>query len=400
MSSNDNQHETSVAGVAQSSSPTGSVNYGSIEHIDESLRIKILYQDSSIVVIAKPGHLRSVPGHAANNEFDPTQPTGPRKRPREENDDSKLSGQRAWIAAIQSFEKADSSSAERDWTDECIARLAGNSTLVASVPRKWKVFCRYILRNKQRLMQSSDECSEDLAKDMYARIQQRYRSYLPEPTKPEQSALGQLSLLGLRRTDQDQESGQPGELYTVHRLDCETSGVMVFARTQVAASTLAKSWRQRETVNKSYLAHVQHWPPFHEDGQISGSIDIHLKPSEERIKWRACLQSDEGARASKTLWRVCADLPKEGPLILELTPVTGRTHQLRIHCAEVGSGITGDSLYSGVLCGSGHVDPDMVGDACSIKALCLHAHKLSFPHPETKKLVEFVAKPPGWSEVE
>ncbi|GKY99399.1 hypothetical protein MPSEU_000894600 [Mayamaea pseudoterrestris] len=375
--------------------PSRAIAYTSLEHIDQSLRIKILHCDPSIVVIDKPGRLRSVPGHARNNDFDPTLPTGPRKRPREKkfDNDGLLPGQKAWTAAIQSLGNETALPAPRDLCDECITRLGGIPSLVASTPRKLDVFCRYIHRNRQRLMDNSNNYSEGLAKDMFKKIQEKYRSFLPEKTKLEDSALGQIRLLGLYRTDQNQATGaEQDDLYIVHRLDCDTSGVMVFARTQVAASELARDWRLRNVIRKSYLAHVRHWPPFHKNEELFGSIDLPLKPSEERLKWRVCAEADEGARVSKTLWRVLS--PKAGPLELELTPITGRTHQLRIHCSEIGSGITGDALYSGQANLNGL---DIVAlDGPIAGPLCLHAHRLSFPHPESGLVVEFVAEPPSW----
>ena len=367
----------------------------SLDHIAEALRITVLYQDESIVVISKPGHLRSVPGHARNDEFAASQPTGPRKRPRDENDTS-LTGQRAWIAAIYSFAKAEAAPENSGLVERCLIRLAGNQALSASAPRKYKVFCRYINRNRHRLIEAAESSaySDKLANDMFQQIQEKYQTFLPEPTKPKDSALGQLGLLGLARTDGDQTTErleQRDELYIVHRLDCETSGVMVFARTQVAASTLARNWRERATVSKSYMAHVQHWPPFHSDDERSGSIDLPLKPSDERIKWQTCSENDRGARPSQTRWRVLHESMGKGSLILDLTPVTGRTHQLRIHCAAVGSGITGDTLYTGVSDASrDNVTVDFT------KVLHLHAYKLSFPHPDTGLKVEFTAEPPSW----
>ena len=78
-------------------------------------------------------------------------------------------------------------------------------------------------------------------------------------------------------------------------------------------------------------------------------------------------------------------------IVLELQPITGRTHQLRIHCAAIGSGIEGDTLY-----GDSPIEWD--GTAESAKhMLCLHAHRLKFPHPKTGEMMEFTSKA-GWNE--
>jgi 23S rRNA-/tRNA-specific pseudouridylate synthase len=166
----------------------------------------------------------------------------------------------------------------------------------------------------------------------------------------------------------------------VHRLDCETSGVMVFARQASCASMLCQVWRERNQVSKTYVAKVYDWPPWTRDKQESGRIDFALTPSDERLKWKVCADG----KPSSTLWKVLDGSNKESPILLELQPVTGRTHQLRIHCSTVGSGIVGDSLY-----GLGQAEPQRPETA---RRLCLHAYKLCFPHPESKELVEFVAE--------
>lgn len=366
-----------------------------LSHIPEPLRIQVLFSDDTMVVISKPSHLRSVPGHARNNHLDPSQPTGLRKRLRHEisADDSTLSGQRAWLAALDSLGK--DSSATPDPVGRCIRRLAGVPSLASSLPRKYKVFCRYIHRNRQRIMTENEEYSEKVARDMYERIQDRYRSFLPESTKPEESALGQLTLLGLGRTDDPERSGSLAtEPYIVHRLDCETSGVMVFARTQAAAAALGQQWRSRNAVKKTYMAHVRHWPPFQKDQKRSGNITLPLKPSEERIKWQVCAPNDEEARPCETLWQVMDSTLRNGPVLLRLTPVTGRTHQLRIHCAAIGSGITGDTLYEGKVHADAGNDEPQTDEPNRV--LRLHAHKLAFPHPESGEIVSFTAEPPVW----
>jgi 23S rRNA-/tRNA-specific pseudouridylate synthase len=157
---------------------------------------------------------------------------------------------------------------------------------------------------------------------------------------------------------------------------------MVVARNQEASSLLCRAWRERELVQKIYLAHVRHWPPYHDDNLNEGTIDIPLGPSRtERIKWEVYPVAD-GGKECKTDWKVSQDLHSNG-LILELKPITGRTHQLRLHCAAIGSGIVGDSLY-----GNQSVDGKYsVNDAP--KTLRLHAHKLKFPHPTSGERITF-----------
>ena len=164
---------------------------------------------------------------------------------------------------------------------------------------------------------------------------------------------------------------------------------MVFAKNESIASFLSKVWRERNQVSKSYLAIVDDWPPYHEQQIRQGSIDVPLSPcEEERLKWKVDIKEGKPCR---TEWKLLRELTcdkeesersddtiqhraqKNNPVLLELKPITGRTHQLRLHCSYVGSGIQGDSLY-----GTNRVlfDPEKGNDK-----LKLHAWKLSFPNP-------------------
>lgn len=204
-------------------------------------------------------------------------------------------------------------------------------------------------------------------------------------------------------------------LISIPTIIYKTSGIMVFARNRETASSLCRAWRERETVRKVYMAHVRHWPPYHQQGMSEGTIDLALAPSRtERIKWEIT-PVEKGGKECRTFWRVFEDIDenpivKEMPLnksrnnvngiTLELHPLTGRTHQLRIHCAAVGSGIVGDSLY-------GDSPIAWVGDNSSVtqsddkqdsgiepvKTLRLHAHRLSFPTKTGKRITFESPKP-------
>ena len=408
----------------------------------------MLYADDSVVVINKPCHLRSVPGHA---NAPPT--LGKRKRPSDDtatsstnaggdtnNPSNRQTAQEAWMAAIQSFAKGNDEPAQQDGcasqTDiehqrvrsflEKLSTFAKNG-----IPRKKKLFVKYANRNSQRLFEDgwSDTQNIDATADLaFDHIKERQIPLLnlPEQTKDEESAEGQLKLLGYEdlrkvqpRADQEPDEKKneqlqnqkaiPKEFFSkirvVHRLDMETSGLLVFARTEEAASKLCESWRNRDSVKKYYLARCLRWPPFHNARKEGGEIDLPLAPSAERLKWKVVNENEDGAKPSKTLWSVYKS-PKQGEqgrrkhdgkdeesasIVLELQPVTGRTHQLRIHCAAIGSGIEGDTLY-----GDSPIEWD--GTAESAKhMLCLHAHRLKFPHPKTGEMMEFTSKA-GWNE--
>jgi len=148
----------------------------------------------------------------------------------------------------------------------------------------------------------------------------------------------------------------------VHRLDRDTSGLLVVARTQAALSRLTQHF-QRRLVAKLYLAVL--------GGRVRAdemTIDAPVGRVEgARPPWRV---TEEG-RHAETRLRV---LERRGRrTLVELEPLTGRTNQLRIHCAHAGHAIVGDRLYGG--------EPHA--------RLCLHASRLAFRHPATNEPVEF-----------
>lgn len=153
----------------------------------------------------------------------------------------------------------------------------------------------------------------------------------------------------------------------VHRLDRDTTGVMVLARTPAAASKLASAFRGRHT-EKTYWAIVVGRPhPL--EGRISMPLAKHAGGQGERV-----VPSDaRDATHAVTLFRTIDNAQKKTSW-LELTPLTGRTHQLRVHCASaLNCPILGDGKYGGAA-----AHPDGFGD----RTLHLHARALRLPHPE------------------
>ena len=152
----------------------------------------------------------------------------------------------------------------------------------------------------------------------------------------------------------------------VHRLDRDTSGVILAARTKPAAGFLGKAIQARK-LRKTYLALVSAAP---EPG--AGRIDLPLRREEiGRESYMRVTDADApGAQAATSLYRTLSAGP-EGALI-ELSPVTGRMHQLRVHMAAIGRPLVGDARYGGALTFAGQAAP----------RLMLHASALTFPHPE------------------
>lgn len=146
------------------------------------------------------------------------------------------------------------------------------------------------------------------------------------------------------------------EALLVHRLDRDTSGIVVMARTRLAQRHLGWQFERRQT-EKTYVARVEGVVEADE-----GRIDLPLL-----CDWpnRPRQMVDAAGRPATTLWRVLSREPHATRL--ELTPLTGRSHQLRVHTLSMGHPILGDSLY---------------GSADSAPRLQLHAHRLAFRHPD------------------
>lgn len=160
----------------------------------------------------------------------------------------------------------------------------------------------------------------------------------------------------------------------VHRLDRETSGLIVSARTKPAAAALSAAFASRD-VSKVYLAIVCGGAPQPTDGEI------RLPLSKCSRAGLDVMRVDVSGQAALTQYRTLAAC--EGAALLELTPVTGRMHQLRAHLAAIGRPIAGDAKYGGLFELGGHAAP----------RLMLHAALLDFPHPAGGRL-RFQAPPP------
>jgi len=172
--------------------------------------------------------------------------------------------------------------------------------------------------------------------------------------------------------------GGPERPGIVHRLDRDTSGLLVVAKNEAARAALARQWKERQ-VEKGYLAlvHGRLEPP-------QGVIDA---PIGRDTRHRQRMAVVEGARAARTAYRVRRYLPvrqaglPETPRgrdvysLVEVTPSTGRTHQIRVHFAALGHPLVGDRVYG---------RPSAV-----LGRQFLHAHRLAFRHPVDDRPLEF-----------
>lgn len=159
----------------------------------------------------------------------------------------------------------------------------------------------------------------------------------------------------------------------INRLDRDTSGLLLIARNQIAADRLNRAMREGR-IRKRYLAILEGAPELAE-----GEIETHLCRTAESIIVRRVCSPEEGGDHALTHYRTLA--VDGGYALVEASPITGRTHQLRVHFAHIGHPIVGDDLY-------GHAHPDMPRQA-------LHAHTLTFPHPTDGHTVSACAPLPA-----
>ncbi len=157
----------------------------------------------------------------------------------------------------------------------------------------------------------------------------------------------------------------------VHRLDCDTSGLMIFARTKLAQGFLGQEFEKRRAA-KTYIARV--WGRMTDN---SGHIDLPLATD-----WpnRPRQQVDyETGRPAQTDWQAI-DYDDYSTRV-RLSPLTGRSHQLRVHMLALGHPILGDPIYA-------------TDNARDFPRLMLHAETLSLHHPDTKSWISFTAPCP------
>lgn len=170
----------------------------------------------------------------------------------------------------------------------------------------------------------------------------------------------------------------------VHRLDKDTSGVMVVAKNEKALDYLQKQFKSRG-VKKVYLALV-HGVPKKAQGEIRTLFGRHpVARQKMAVLGKGPGTSDQGPegktkREAITKYKVLKTFDKYS--LLEIKIETGRTHQIRVHLNYIGHPMVGEQIY-------GKRNNDL-----GVSSQMLHAQKLSFKHPKTKKVVKFEAKPP------
>ena len=169
----------------------------------------------------------------------------------------------------------------------------------------------------------------------------------------------------------------------VHRLDKDTSGLMVVARTLRAHTSLVEQLQAR-AVHRQYEAVV--YGAMIAGGSVDAPVGRHPR---DRVK--QAIVDDESGRAAVTHYRVRERF--RAHTLVECRLETGRTHQIRVHMAHIRHPLVGDAVYGSLKLPKG-ATPELVEALRAFKRQALHAEKLEFTHPKTGKPVSVIAERP------
>lgn len=170
--------------------------------------------------------------------------------------------------------------------------------------------------------------------------------------------------------------GRPG---IVHRLDKDTSGLIIVAKHDQAHLSLARQLKERR-VEKTYLALVE--------GRVRPREGVIDAPIARHPRDRKKMAVVDRGREARTRYRVLREV--DGRSLLEVSPETGRTHQIRVHLAALGHPITGDQVYGPARAAGGRRG----ARPGSLRRQFLHAQRLAFAHPATGERLELEARWP------
>jgi 23S rRNA pseudouridine1911/1915/1917 synthase len=188
--------------------------------------------------------------------------------------------------------------------------------------------------------------------------------------------------------DQLSSAGGPTRPGIVHRLDRDTSGVMIVAKTDQVHLQLAAQFENR-TVEKEYFA-VCAGVPNHDRDVIDLPVGAHPYQREKM----AVRRDHSTSREAQTFYEVIERF--DGFASLRLLPKTGRTHQIRLHLASIGSAVLCDRLYGGrAIITQGELDRNATDETVLLDRQALHARRLKIRHPVLDQVMEFVAPVPA-----
>ncbi|WP_035365146.1 RluA family pseudouridine synthase [Acinetobacter brisouii] len=156
----------------------------------------------------------------------------------------------------------------------------------------------------------------------------------------------------------------------IHRLDRDTSGILVFGLSRLGQNRISRQFQERHT-EKTYQALVA--------GSLSGKGTIDIPVVYDPARPPLHIVDPQHSKPALTHWQALEQFELAGQVVtrVKLTPITGRSHQLRVHMQYLGHPIVGDTLYA-------TEQQQQLTDR-----LCLHAQQLSFHHPKTDELLNF-----------
>jgi 23S rRNA pseudouridine1911/1915/1917 synthase len=224
---------------------------------------------------------------------------------------------------------------------------------------------------EQELLQAENIPLEVIYQDEHVVVINKPAGMIVHPGAGHQT--GTVVNAALYRWPEMRQVGDPQRPGVVHRLDKETSGVLILARTQEAYTWLIRQFKSRRT-EKTYLALVDGHPPT-----PIGRIEAPVGRNPQHRQRMAALYAGEGRKAVTEYRSIQSFRDHE---LLEVRPVTGRTHQIRVHLAFLGCPVTGDRVY-------GHRKPTLPLDR-----FFLHAASIKITLPGEKTPTEFQAKLP------
>jgi len=177
-------------------------------------------------------------------------------------------------------------------------------------------------------------------------------------------------------------------LSNAHRLDFETSGIILLAKNKAALVALADLFGTEKPLKK-YVALVRGEPP-------AEKFEVDAKLAAHPVKIGLMRVDPKNGKKSKTKFEVLERFPRFGYTLLHCEPLTGRTHQIRVHASHIGLKIAGDELYGGKFLWLSRLKPDYRlkpgrEERPLISRVALHAEELQLPHPVTQEMLTITA---------
>lgn len=279
------------------------------------------------------------------------------------------------LSVLQTFSRLLAHRSVHYWAEECLAGNLLNSEhqrLDADAP----------VRAGDHLLHRHPQMIEpDVARDVTVLYEDEALVVLNKPAPLPMHAGGRFT----RNTLQQllDTVYRPQKLKPAHRLDANTTGLVIAARNRHFAGRLQTAFAEGR-VSKTYLVRVQGHPP---QDQFRCDAPIGREPGASGTRE---VDEQDGAEAT-TLFTVL-ERSADGTSLLEAKPLTGRTNQIRIHCAFLGFAVVGDAAY-----GADDTLPRLTKNIDE-PPLCLHAWQIEFSHPANGERVSFTAPPPDWAK--